>query len=495
MLDLGSRRELFVDEYLIGELRGDARRVMHHPEPKEIAILHDAPWEGSGTGYHSIFKDGDRYRMYYKAWQLDVKDGKVNTGTHPLFTCYAESKDGVTWTKPSLGLHDFRGSKDNNIVLAPGKMGAIHPDPGHIAVFKDDNPAASPDARYKAIVRSESPRGLLALKSADGLRWSPMADAPVITDGAFDSQNLAFWDANAGLYRAYWRYFTKGVTEEKNWKPAGDRAIRTATSKDFVHWENQRDLTYVDSPEEQLYTNQVKPYHRAPHLLLGFPTRYLERGWSDSMRSLPELPHRESRAKSSLRYGVAITEALLMASRDGHKFKRWNEAFMRPGIERPGTWNYGHQYLAWHLVETKSALDGAPDELSLYATESYWTDNSSALRRYTLRVDGFVSISAPFSGGELITKPFRFAGDQLTLNFSSSVAGGVRVELQDEQGTALPGFTLNDCEELFGDSISRRVRWQSPKTLNALAGKTVRLRIALRDADVYSLKFDSVPAN
>ena len=494
VIDIGSRRELFVDDYLIQGLRGDARRELHHPEPKDVAVLHDAPWEGSGTGYHSIFKDGDRYRMYYKAWQLDVKDGKVNTGAHPLFTCYAESKDGVTWTKPSLGLHDFRGSKENNIVLAPGKMGAINPDPGHIAVFKDDNPAASSDSRYKAIVRSSSPHGLLALKSPDGFHWSPIADTPVITDGAFDSQNLAFWDANAGVYRAYWRYFTKGVTEEKDWKPEGDRAIRTATSKDFVHWENQHDLAYVDSPDEQLYTNQVKPYHRAPHLLVGFPTRYLERGWSGSMRSLPELEHRESRAKSSLRYGVAITEALLMTSRDGVHFKRWNEAFVRPGVERVGTWNYGHQYLAWHLVETKSAMEGAPDELSLYATESYWTGNSSALRRYTLRLDGFVSISAPMPGGELITKPLRFDGDHLTLNFSSSAAGGIRVELQDEQGVALPGFTLNDCEELFGDSISRRVVWRGSNSLRALAEKPVRLRFALRDADLYAIKFDSVQA-
>ncbi len=167
-----------------------------------------------------------------------------------------------------------------------------------------------------------------------------MADSPVITSGAFDSQNLAFWDGARNEYRAYWRIFTQGVTDEKNWKPEGHRAIRTATSRNFIDWENQKDLTYEDSPIEHLYTNQVKPYHRAPHLLLGFPTRYVERGWSESMRALPEGDHREARAKASLRYGTAITEALLMTSRDGVAFKRWNEAFLPPGIERPGTWNY-----------------------------------------------------------------------------------------------------------------------------------------------------------
>jgi hypothetical protein len=125
------------------------------------------------------------------------------------------------------------------------------------------------------------------------------------------------------------------VTDEKNWKPSGLRAIRTATSKDFLHWENQQDLSYIDSPGEALYTNQVKPYHRAPHVLIGFPTRYVERGWSESMRRLPEREHREWRSKASDRYGMAITEGLFMASRDGVKFKRWNEAFLPPGIERP----------------------------------------------------------------------------------------------------------------------------------------------------------------
>ena len=487
---IGSRRELFVDDFLIGELVGGAARLLHHPQPRELALVHDAPWEGSGSGYHSIFRDGERYRMYYKAWHLDVKDGKVNTSTHPLFCCYAESDDGIRWHKPELGLHEFQGSKANNIVLVSGKLGPLNIDPGHPAVFKDDNPAAPPDAKYKAIVRSGSPKGLHALKSPDGLHWSPMTGAPVITDGAFDSQNLAFWDAASGLYRAFWRYFTAGTTDEKNWKPAGHRAIRTATSKDFIHWENQADLAYTGSPSEQLYTNQIKPYHRAPHLLLGFPTRYTERGWSGSMRALPEPEHRESRAKASQRYGTAITEGLLMASRDGVRFERWNEAFLPPGIERPGSWNYGHQYIAWHLVETKSALEGAPNELSLYAGESYWTGNSSALRRYTLRLDGFVSIRAPMSGGELVTKPLTFAGKSLTMNFASSAAGGVRVEIQDADGRPLPGFGLEEAEEQFGDSIARTLTWKNGADVSTLAGRPVRLRFSLKDADLYSIKFE-----
>jgi hypothetical protein len=208
------------------------------------------------------------------------------------------------------------------------------------------------------------------------------------------------------------------------------------------------------------------------------------------MRALPELEHREWRAKANQRYGTAVTEGLIMASRDGVKFKRWNEAFLPPGIERAGTWNYGHQYIAWHLVETKSALEGAPDELSLYAGENYWTGTSSALRRYALRLDGFVSVNAPMKGGELITKPLTFTGKALSLNFSTSAAGGMQVELRDADGKPIAGHALADCPPLFGDSVDRKVTWAGGSDVSALAGKPVRLRFVLNDADLYSFKFD-----
>ncbi len=477
-IDIGSRRELFVDDYLIASLSGAAQLRLHHPVARELALRHDAPWEGTGSGYHSVFRDGKLYRMYYKAWHLDVSEGKLGTSAHPLYCCYAESDDGIRWRKPELGLHAFRGSKANNIVMVSGQIGGVSADAGHPAVFKDENPDCPPDARYKAILRSRGPRGLLAFKSADGIHWSPMCDAPVITEGAFDSQNLAFWDPVRREYRAYWRIFT-----------GGRRAIRTATSPDFLEWGPHADLTYVDSPPEHLYTNQIKPYHRAPHIFIGFPTRYVERGWCDSMRALPERAHRDQRAAAHVRYGTALTEGLLMAGRDGVHFKRWNEAFLRPGIQREGTWNYGQQYIAWHLVETKSALDGAPNELSLYAGESYWTGSGSALRRYTLRIDGFVSVSAPSSGGGLVTKPLTFAGKRLTVNFATSAAGDVRIELQRPDGQAIPGFTLADCQAVFGDELERTVTWSGGSDLSRWSGQPVRLHVALRDGDLFSLRF------
>ncbi|MCA9070763.1 MAG: hypothetical protein KDA84_17655, partial [Planctomycetaceae bacterium] len=354
-IDIGSRRELFVDDTLIGALK-NARRQLHKPTSREIAIVHDAPWEGAGSGYHSVIRDGELYRMYYRGSYLGVREGKLIAGGEDY--CYAESRDGIKFTKPELGLHEFQGSKKNNIFWTGV---GVH----NFAPFLDTRPGCPPESRFKALGGTAREGGLFAFHSADGIHWSLMRDKPVVTEGAFDSQNLAFWDSNAGVYRAYFRTFTKGVTTGKVWKPAGFRAIRTASSPDFLNWENEADLTYEDSPVEHLYTNQIGPYFRAPHILIGFPTRYVERGWSPSMRALPELQNRQQRAAAHLRYGTALTEGLLMSSRNGVHFERWNEAFLRPGPERPDTWLYGHQYIAWHAVETKSSLPGAPNELSL----------------------------------------------------------------------------------------------------------------------------------
>jgi len=478
-IEIGDRRELFVDRHLIHEITGGARLDLKHPTPREVVMVHDAPWEGSGSGYHSIFRDGDKYRMYYKAWQLTVQDGKLRT-PHPLVACYAESKDGIHWKKPSLGIVEFDGSKENNIILDNTKIGNVSPDAGHIAVFRDANPKCDPQARYKAIVRSRGPKGLLVFGSADGLHWSPLADKPVITQGAFDSQNLALWDSVGGEYRAFFRDFRDAR-----------RDIRTAVSKDFLTWSEPQWLEYPGAPKEQLYTNQIKPYYRAPHIMIGFPTRYIDRRWSDSMRKLPEPEHRDLRASASRRYGTALTEGLLMSSRDGRAFHRWPEAFLRPGPHREGSWAYGDNYIAWHVVETASYLPGAPPELSLYASEGYWTGRSNRLRRYTLRLDGFVSVRAPLSGGELVTKSFTFAGDSLEINFSTSAAGSIRLEMQDAEGNPLKGFALADCPPVFGDELERMVSWKGEPDLGDHAGKPVRLRFVLKDADLYSFRFRS----
>jgi hypothetical protein len=328
------------------------------------------------------------------------------------------------------------------------------------------------------LANGDAEHGLFAFQSADGIHWSLMAERPVITEGALDSQNLAFWDVARGEYRAYFRDFREG------------RDIRTCASPDFLQWTSGEWLEYQPSRSGELYTNQVLPYYRAPHILLGFPTRYVDRGWTRSHEYLPQLEHRRVRTGPSPREGSAVTEGLLMGSHDGVRFTMWPEAFLRPGLRTRDSWFYGDNYQTWGLFETASAIPDAPPELSLYASENYHQqDGGTVFRRYTLRIDGFVSAQAPLSGGELLTRPLTFSGKRLVVNVSTSAAGGVRVELQEPDGTPIPGHALADCDEVFGDGLARPVSWQGNEDLSGLAGKPVRLRIGLRDADLYALQF------
>ena len=479
-IDIGSRLELMIDDYLIDTMSPSIGLQMHKPVRRNVALVTDAPWEGNACTYSSFFPDGDRFRMYFGANHYVNADGKLEQ-PHEPFTCYAESPDGIHWTKPKLGLVEFEGSKQNNIVLKRGSVPGIPIDPGHIAVFKDSNPACPKDAQYKAIIRSNGTPGLFALKSPDGFRFTPISSELIITDGAFDSENLAFWDSVRGEYRAYFRDFDED----------GIRGIKTATSKDFVKWSNPEWLIFPGAPSEHLYTNQVAPYQRAPHIFFGFPMRYTDRGWVDSTGKLPHPVERRKRAAAHPRYGSAVTDGLMMTSRDGRTFKRWGEALIRPGPSRTNSWIYGDNIISWGILSTKSHLPQSPHELSIFAIESYWTGKSQNFRRYSIRVDGFVSVQAPLSGGEFVTKPLLFSGEKLVINYSTSAAGGVWVEVQDESGKPLTGYTQADCHEIFGDEIDREVVWKNTDNVKRLASKPVRLRFILKDADLYSLQFIS----
>jgi hypothetical protein len=489
-IDLGSRRELMADGFVIDTLSSGARLALHEATPREIAMVTDAPWEGNACHYRTIIKDGDLLRMYYLAahYKMIGDENKAKLEhPHPPFFCYAESRDGIRWTRPELGLVEFNGSKQNNIVLTNESFldRGIRIAEAGITPFKDTNPACPADAKYNAVaiarvVASETERavndGLAALKSPDGLHWSLMSDQPVITGGRFDSQNLAFWDATRGEYRAYHRDFNNRV-----------RGIKTETSSDFLHWTTPRWIEFPGAAEQALYTNQVQPYPRAPHLLVGFPLRYADRGeWSDALEALPDVAARRLRSAASRRYGAVLTDSLFMCSRDGLSFKRWDEPLIRPAGE---SWVYGDNSIGLGVIETPASRPGDVAELSFYVTEGYWRGPAMNVRRYTLRVDGFVSVTAPFSGGEWLSKPLTFDGETLNLNVRTSAAGSVRVEMQDEAGKPLTGFTLDDCAEIFGNSADYPVRWKNGTTLAALRGHPVRLHVVMKDADLFAIQF------
>jgi len=427
--------------------------------------------------------------MYYRASDFD-EDNPPTTdyqNWRPELVCYAQSTDGIHWTRPMLGIVKVDGSTQNNAVWPPTDQlminGIINGAIGFM-VFKDHNPACPAAERYKATSRTKTPdesgtliHAMSLFASPDGFHWS-VKQHRIITDGEFDALNQIFWDSFRQRYVVFYRDAAYGLPGGGYRGANGYRAIKTAFSPDALTWSKGRLQNYGDAPKEQLYDPMIVAYHRAPHLFVGLPLRYhLHRGAPGSAQKWSE-----------------VSDVLLMTSRDGHQWRRWRESFLRPGPQTDSREHYrwgGHanNMVAAAIIETPSDTPGAPNELSIYSTEGYYSGKSSQLRRFTLRLDGFVAVHASAAEGEMVTRPFIFKGESLRMNFSTSAAGSVRVELQDEQSQPLEGFTLADCPEIYGDEIDRVVTWKGGSDVGALAGKPIRLRFVMNDADLYSIRF------
>lgn len=194
-INIGSRRELFVDKLLIERVTGGVSYRLHHPIRQEIVLETDKPWEGNTCSYCSIFKDGDIFRLYYRGlgFKNDGEINKIPTKNHKPVMCYAESKDGITWQRPDLNLVEFNDSKKNNIIFDSNTFASIKGDPAHCTFFKDSNPDCPASERYKALMMGK-PHGLYLLVSADGINFKLHSNKPIITKGKFDSQNVMFYD-------------------------------------------------------------------------------------------------------------------------------------------------------------------------------------------------------------------------------------------------------------------------------------------------------------
>ena len=473
-------REMFWDTDLMQETEG-LTITMHEPKPDNIAILCDRPWEGNTSGYFQVFRDGPIYRMYYRG-AGDFRDAQGRRfGANPGRFCYAESRDGVTFTRPELGLVDFMGSRRNNILFEK--------EMDNIFIFRDDNPDCPPEARYKGLC-GEYKEGLMLYTSPDGIHFRDQAQK-VIEKGHFDSLNTCFWNPVKGRYDLYYRSLHPPVSPDNPERNVEKhvRDIRHAVSPDFIHWTEEGPIVYGDgAPDFQMYTNNVMPYPRAPHMLVGWPARYIERRMDrGSVVSLPDWPLRRGLIEDEGRSGTAVSDSMLMTSRDGQTFRRDEEAFLRPGPERPGTWAYGCHYMAYGMAFTRNSLSGG-EEISLYAIENYRTA-PSALRRFTLRQDGFRSLRAPWRVGRALTKPVMLRGDALSLNFATSAQGYVRLRVCDPAGKPLEGF---DSGFLFGDSLDRAVTFEG--SLKVCRDTPVRLEFMMSDADLYSMtNRDNVP--
>lgn len=464
-IELGSELEPFFDRYMIDSLDNAIHRL-HEPRDEGVVLEFDKPWEGPFSAYCTVIKAADKFQLYYRG----VAQPADNTMKEA--TCYAESKDGVHWTKPDLGLFEVEGTLKNNVILAEAA-----PVTHNFCPFLDTKPGVPAEERYKAIGGNHK-SGMIAYISSDGIRWKKLRSEPIFerSGWVFDSQNVAFWSTVHNRYELYYREVPKGI-----------RAIGRTTSKDFLHWSEPGLMSYSNTgttlPAHHLYTSQTHPYFRAPHIYVSTAARF--------MPGRKVLTDEEARAINvHPRYFGDTSDSVLMTTRGGTQYDcTFTNALIKPGIGYQN-WVSRTNYPVLNIVPT------GPHEMSLYVNQDYGQPTAH-LHRYSMRLDGLASISTLQGTGEMITKPFVLTdaasgvskGLGLFLNFATSAAGQIRVEIQDRAGQRIPGFQLDQSRVLIGNAIERQVTWADDTDLGDLVGRVIRLRFVMTDADLYAMQF------
>ncbi len=477
-IEVGSRKQLFIDNKFI-ESADNLELVMNPPyQTGELLIAPDQPWEEGGTVfvYSSALKEDGRVRLWYDLFR-PTGPGPYD---HERRVCYAESDDGVYFTKPLLGLHEVNGSTDNNVVL-PGVIGGC-------AVWVDPN--APPEHRYKTQAKVYHPSGFHMHSSPDGLRWDLFAE--VNARGATDTQTIVFWDRRIERYVFYGRGKDYVALDGQR---TSIRKVRRQESDNLKDWDTQSlvlepdemDLAAQDTPSilppVDYYGATVFPYEEADRVYIMLAQafwHFTDRGYDGAL-------------------GPYTRDVRLAVSRDGLSFDRVGDwrPFLRPGpagrFDSKGVWGLPNPvrmgdeiwfyYAGTNVDRTQRP---AEDRVDPYAPDG---ERLGGISRAIMRLDGFVSVDAPYEGGELVTPPIRFEGNALELNLDTAGGGSVLVEILDENGEPIPGYTLDDATPLIGNMVRFPVRWGEQRYVGTLAGQVVQLRFVMRDCKLYAFQF------
>lgn len=467
-LSVGRERQLFVDDHLVASTE-NVRRVIHPVTKYERnpILVPDRPWEGQYTLlYGTVIREEEGV---WKMWYSTMNHFRYpqQLFTESTYLCYATSTDGIRWDKPALGLIDYRGHKENNIVFQAHHV----PEKGisgildAVSILKDD---ADPDPshRYKMMMwhhnqrqvngrweyHLESPyrMGHYVAFSPDGLRWSQLPE-PVFPYLPVRDTAATAWDPRTKKYLAF-------VKQQVD----GKRTRWISESDDFVHWTPPVLMLQDDEndpPAAELYHNNGFYYEG---MFLGFMTVF------------------HPAPKTNIYLDIQ-----LISSRDGRSWQRVGDRkpFIPVG-RRDIDWDFGFN----------NASSGAPvrvgDELWIYYSGRSYRHpidgqsrepNKGAIGLTKVRLDGFVSMDAGETEGTLTTRPLRFTGNEVEINADAS-RGELRVEVVGEDGSALPGFSKDDGTPLRSDAIRHRVTWKDePKP-----GQPVRFKFYLRHASLYS---------
>ena len=469
--EIGTHRQTFIDDRMIDMSHG-VERTMNQPRRDGVALITvDQPWERGGYigAYSSVVHDQGRVRVWYDLI-LPTGDGPYD---HQRCVCYAESVDGVRFEKPLLNLHEFGGSKANNVVM-PGVIGGC-------SVWID--PHASPEHRFRTQAKVY-PSGQLHMHSSpDGLHWELFAQLNP-GPGGWDTQSIILWDLRLERYVLYTRSWVRTQPKESSY-----RTVRRLETRDFQHWDQESIVLQADDIDLAIHTT---PTAQPPVDYYGADVFQLP--GSDDVYVMLAQAFWHWQDRSPLEgLGPSAFDVRLAVSRDGRHFQRCgNRApFMSTGangtFDSRSVWAMPHPFergdeLWIYYVGNNRDHDGILDPA---ANGKHLTGISRAV----LRRDGFVSADAGYDGGVITTPLVRFDGDRLELNVDTSGGGSVLVEFLDDRYQPIEGYTSSDAEAVNGNSVRMPVRWKHGSDVGSLADRAVRLRFTMRDCRLYAFQF------
>jgi len=452
--------QLFVDDYLVAEM-DNVTRELHHPvkHPSNPLVVGDRPWEGAqgGEGGSICFQIVRRdeatglFRMWYAGYHRFTMPDGVSVRFPAL---YAESKDGIHWEKPELGLHEYEGSTENNIVIPAGNLFGL--------IVEPDDP--DPERRYKAVVWHEPeyvPReGYFLYTSPDGIHWARAHEDPLATSllgytmpqSGIGDTSIFRWDRLLGKY----------VCDVKFVLPGKFRCRGMMESDDLFHWTRPRMTIYpdgLDHPDSQIYGHQSFCYES---MWLGFlRVMHMHAGWKQ-------------------------TTCELTASRDG---RHWYRAGRREEFIPLGpadAWDADYHDPCWDPIPVG-------DELRIYyrSVNRHPGDENPKLGHAvglaTLRRDGFASLNAGETPGAVVTRPLAFAGTRLFVNAEVAEGGWVKAGVLSRGGEPVQGYGLDASLPVTEGGTAARIAWREVQRLATLGdGEHVRLAFGMQNAKLYS---------
>ena len=455
---VGSARQLLIDDLFFEAAAGVSIKV--HPARKtgEKNLQREKEWESATPNWFNVMEDGGAYRMWYECYDIDGWP----TGDDTSF-CYAESNDGINWTRPNLGLYEYKGSKDNNILFR-----LMGPEEGHsrvhgTGVFKD--PHAPPGERYKAVGQGIWPglydwpsHRITGMYSADGLRWTRYP-RPICEVHA-DSQYSGFWDESTETYVIFGRVGGRG------------RSLGRSEGENFKAFEPLQFVMQSDDDDPQpcdLYNSAALKYPYAANAYFMFISLF--------------------------QHDPQTLDIRLAVSRDGKTWTRPDRDTPFIPIGGEGEFDSGSIYMGQGILRVGdelwqyyggSPLNHADGELENLVKPG----NGRVYSRVITRLDGYLSARAGPEGGSFRTPPLVFEGNVLKLNVKVAPGGSVRVGLFDAEGQPVKWRSLDDCLPITGDHINTIVQWKTDGDVSGRAGQPTRLHVDMKDADLYAFQFD-----